>query len=273
MSEFDFLSKVTLGQYFPTASILHRLDPRMKIAGFTILILALTFSSSRIGLAFGILIVLIGILISKVNLAFALKGLLPPLPFLLIIAVLQVFFVVAGSNAEVLFSIGSLQITSTGLWAGATLLMRFIGLILTLSLASFCISNTEMISGLALLLKPLNRLGLRTDDLVMVVQVMLRFIPFLAQTAERIAKAQASRGADWQNARRGLFTRIKQVVPLIIPLFVISLRRSENMALAMDARAYGYRSDRTSLYEFLLKKQDWVFALLIITTSLAVYCL
>jgi energy-coupling factor transport system permease protein len=130
-----------------------------------------------------------------------------------------------------------------------------------------------MISGLALLLKPLNRLGLRTDDLVMVVQVMLRFIPFLAQTAERIAKAQASRGADWQNARRGLFTRIKQVVPLIIPLFVISLRRSENMALAMDARAYGYRSDRTSLYEFLLKKQDWVFALLIITTSLAVYCL
>jgi energy-coupling factor transport system permease protein len=78
-----------------------------------------------------------------VNLAFALKGLLPPLPFLLIIAVLQVFFVVAGSNAEVLFSIGSLQITSTGLWAGATLLMRFIGLILTLSLASFCISNTR----------------------------------------------------------------------------------------------------------------------------------
>jgi len=273
MSEFDFLSKVTLGQYFPTASILHRLDPRVKIAGFTLLILVLTFSSSRIGLALGILMVLLGILISKVNPGFALKGLLPPLPFLLIIAVLQVFFVVAGSDADALFTLGRLQVTSTGLLAGATLLMRFIGLILALSLASFCISNTEMISGLALLLKPLNRLGLPTDDLVMVIQVMLRFIPFLAQTAERIAKAQASRGADWQGAKRGLFSRIKQVVPLIIPLFVISLRRSENMALAMDARAYGNSRDRTSLYEFRLKTQDWLFIVLIITTSLAVFCL
>jgi len=272
MSEFDFLSNVTLGQYFPTNSILHRLDPRMKIAGFTLLILALTFSTSKIGLTLGILFLLAGILLSKVKLGFALKGLLPPLPFLLIIAVIQVFFVVGGQDANVLVTIGSLQVTSTGLWSGATLLMRFLGLILALSLASFCISNSEMIQGLALLLKPLNRLGLRTNDLVMVIQVMLRFIPFLAQTAERIAKAQASRGADWQTKSRGLWTRVKQVIPLIIPLFVISLRRAENMALAMDARAYGYLKQRTSLHEFHLDWKDWFFLALSTAISLAIFC-
>jgi len=272
MNEFDFLSRVTLGQYFPTNSILHRIDPRMKIAGFTLLVLIITFSTSKIGLGLAILSLLIGIILSKVKLGFALKGLLPPLPFLLIIAIIQVFFMAGPEGSTVLWTIGKLQITLAGVWAGITMLMRFTGLILCLSLASFCISTSEMIQGLALLLKPLNRLGIRTMDFVMVLQVMLRFIPFLAQTAERIAKAQASRGANWGGKPRGLITRIRQVVPLIIPLFVISLRRAENMALAMDARAYGYLEQRTSLYEFRLRLADFIFFVICITISLAIIC-
>lgn len=272
MNEFDFLSKITLGQYFPTNSVLHRLDPRMKIAGFTLLILAITFSTSRIGLAGAIVVLLIGIALSKVKPVFALKGLLPPLPFLLIIAVIQVFFMVGPAGGDALFTVGKIQVTVAGVWAGINLLMRFCGLILCLSLASFCISTSEMIQGLALLLRPLNYLKLRTMDLVMVLQVMLRFIPFAAQTAERIAKAQASRGANWSAKSRGLITRIRQVVPLIIPLFVISLRRAENMALAMDARAYGYLEKRTSLHEFKLRWVDALFLLICTTISLAVLC-
>ena len=272
MSEFDFLSRVTLGQYFPTNSLLHRLDPRMKIAGFTLLILAITFSTSRLGLAIAIAALLIGIALSKVKLVFALKGLIPPLPFLLIIAVLQVFFVVGPAGSDVLFTLGKTQVTMAGVWAGVTLLVRFCGLILSVSLASFCISTSEMIQGLALLLRPFNYLKLRTMDLVMVLQVMLRFIPFAAQTAERIAKAQGSRGANWGAKSRGLFSRIRQVVPLIIPLFVISLRRAENMALAMDARAYGYLEKRTSMHEFKLGLRDFLFLLICITISLAVVC-
>ena len=107
---------------------------------------------------------------------------------------------------------------------------------------------SELIHGLLRLLSPLNHL-IKTIDMVMVIQVMLRFFPFLTQSAERIAKAQASRGAEWGVKSRGLFTRIRQVVPLIIPLFLISLRRAENLALAMDARAYGYLDTRTSMQE------------------------
>lgn len=273
MNEFDFLSKVSFGQYFPTDSVIHRRDPRMKIAGFTLLILAFTFSTSKLGLGLGILALLVGVILSKVRLSFALKGLLAPLPFLLLIAVIQVFFMVGPAGSQVLWSFGKIQITLTGIWAGATLLMRFLGLIMALSLASFCISTSEMIQGLGLLLKPLNRLKLRTIDLVMVLQVMLRFIPFLAQTAERIAKAQASRGANWGAKTRSLWSRIRQVVPLIIPLFVLSLRRSENMALAMDARAYGYLEQRTSLHEFKLRWSDLVFFCICITISLAIFCM
>jgi energy-coupling factor transport system permease protein len=272
MNEFDFLSRVTLGQYFPTNSVLHRLDPRVKIAGFTLLVLIFTFSTKKIGLGIGILALLMGIILSKVRLGYALKGLLPPLPWLLVIAVIQVFFVVGVADAPILWSIGKIHITMAGVWAGITLLLRFTGLILCLSLASFCISTSEMIQGLALLLKPLNRLKIHTMDFVMMLQVLLRFIPFLAQTAERIAKAQASRGADSGNKTRSLWARIRQIVPLIIPLFVISLRRAENMALAMDARAYGYLEQRTSMYEFKLHWTDALFMVICITISLAILC-
>lgn len=272
MGEFDFLSRVTLGQYFPTGSVLHRLDPRIKIAAFTLLVMAFTFSITWIGLVAGIVAVIIGIMLSKVKLGFALKGLLPPLPFLVIIALIQVFFVVDSPDAPVLITLGKFQIAWAGLLAGITLLLRFTDLILCLSLASFCISTSEMIHGLQLLLKPLNRLKIHTMDLVMVVQVMLRFIPFLAQTAERIAKAQASRGSDWGSKTRNPFSRVRQIIPLLVPLFVISLRRAENMALAMDARAYGYLDLRTSLHESTISGKDVLFLLISITISLAILC-
>lgn len=272
MNEFDFLSRVTLGQYFPTNSVIHRRDPRVKIAGFMLLILIITFSTSKVGLGIAILALLAGIVLSKVKLGFALKGLLPPLPWLLIIAVIQIFFVTGPAGTPALLTLGKLNITMFGVWSGIMLLVRFTALILCISLASFTISTSEMIQGLGLLLKPLNRLGLHTNDFVMVIQVMLRFIPFLAQTAERIAKAQASRGGNWSNKTRNLITRIRQVVPLIIPLFVISLRRAENMALAMDARAYGYLPQRTSYQEYKLGWVDALFMLICITISLAILC-
>ena len=96
----------------------------------------------------------------------------------------------------------------------------------------------------------------------MVLQITLRFVPILAQTAERIAKAQASRGAEWGGKTKGLINRIKQILPLLIPLFVISLRRSESLALAMDARAYGYLDYRTSIAEMKFTVTDWAFVLL-----------
>jgi energy-coupling factor transport system permease protein len=118
-----------------------------------------------------------------------------------------------------------------------------------------------MITGLDHLLSPLRRIGIQTMDLVMMIQVTLRFLPLLAISAERIAKAQASRGAQWGTGKSGLVAQVRRVVPLIVPLFLTTLRRSESMALAMDARAYGLKDIRTSVYTLTYHPRDTWFVM------------
>jgi len=270
MSEFDFLSSAAIGQYIPTGSVLHKLEPRTKLIGFIILILAVTFSRTAQGIGVGLLAAIFGLLIARVPIRFALKGLLYPLPFLVIIAILQVFLY-PGLDTVPIFVIGPLRLTMAGIWSCVLIILRFIALILSLSLLSYCLSTSEMIHGLQKLLSPLNRLGIHAMDLVMVVQVSLRFLPFLAQSAERIAKAQASRGAEWGVKSRGLISRVKQVVPLIIPLITTSLQRAETMALAMDARVYGYKDERTSMFVYTFNWRDALFLLFVVLIALAVF--
>lgn len=239
MNNFEFLRTLNLGQYIPTGSWVHRLDPRARIVALFFLLAAVTFAPSLPGLAIALAAV-IGLLVAaRIPLGFALRNLLPPLPFLAILAVLQVFMNAGKDPATVIFAWGWLRLTTVGLLSGLLMLLRFGGLILALSLASFCISTSELIHGLEALLNPLTRLGLPTRDLVMMIQVMLRFLPFLAMAAERIAKAQASRGASWGTPKANLVERVRQVAPLIVPLFLTGLRRAENLAMAMDARGYG----------------------------------
>ena len=270
MSEFDFLARIPLGQYVPTGSLLHRLDPRAKVVFFITLILVLTFSQSLIGLGIGLLFLFILTFISRISLKFALKSFITPLPFLVLFAIIQVFFYSSAADPHILFSIWVLRVTLTGILAGVMLLLRFCALILTLSLASFCVSTSELIQGVQRLLSPLNHLKIKTMDLVMVMQITLRFVPLLAQTAERIAKAQASRGAEWGGKTKNLIARGKQLLPLIVPLFVISLRRAENLALAMDARAYGYLDYRTSMIEMKFTFKDAAILFLNIIVSLII---
>lgn len=248
MHNFEFLRMVNIGQYLPLDSTLHRLDARARILMYLLILMAATFTAQPAGLLFALLVVLILLSIGRIPLNFALRGLLPPLPFLLILAVLQVFVSIRPSSALPLFELGIFKIYASGLISAGMLLLRFCVLILALSLSSFTLSTSEMIHGLESLLTPFSRFGLPVHDLVMVLQVTIRFIPFLAIAAERIAKAQASRGAEWGVRRGNVFQRVRQIVPLIVPLFLTSLRRAETMALAMDARAYGSTPRRTSMH-------------------------
>ena len=270
MSEFDFLARIPLGQYVSTGSVLHRLDPRAKSIHLPRAHPRTHFRSVPYWVGHWSRFSMLLTFLSKINLKFALKSVLIPLPFLLLFAVIQVFFYSSKNDPQLLFSIWFLRITVTGLLAGGILLLRFVALILALSLATFCTSTSEFIQGTSRLLSPLNKIKIQTMDLVMVLQITLRFVPLLAQTAERIAKAQASRGAEWGGKTKGLINRIKQILPLIIPLFVISLRRSESLALAMDARAYGYLDYRTSIAEMKFTLKDWAFVLLNVIVSLIV---
>ena len=263
MNDFDFLSKTTIGQYIPTGSILHHVEPGSKLIGFGILILAMTFSPSIIGVGIGLIASLIGLIIAKIPLRFALKGILIPLPFLIVIALIQIaFFPIRGQS--VLFRVGPVQVSILSLMSGLLLILRFSALILAISLMTFCVSASEMIHGLQRILRPLNALGIHTMDFVMIIQIALHFLPLLAQSAERIAKAQASRGAEWGLKSKGLLNRVKQIFPLMIPLFTISLTRAETMALAMDARAYGYKANRTSMVEYSFGWHEAVFLLIVL---------
>jgi energy-coupling factor transport system permease protein len=262
MSHFEYLNRISFGQYLPTGSIIHRMDPRSKIISFTILILALTLTKQITGLLSAIILIILLLSISKVSITFALRGLLPPLPFITLLAILQLFITPHPRGDRLLFSYGILSVSATSLRFGILLLIRFTGLILLLTLASVTLSTLEMIYGLDLLLKPLNKIGVRTNSIAMIVQIMLRFIPFLAINAEKIAKSQASRGAGWDDPKGGIFQRVRQFLPLIIPLFSSSLQQADNLTNAMMARGYGSNINRTGLREYRISCRDLVFLIL-----------
>jgi energy-coupling factor transport system permease protein len=255
LSNFEYMGRVTIGQYLPLDSFLHRLDARARIFVFFFILLLVTFEPTVVGLVLALLLIFAGLALARIPVRFALRGLLPPLPFLLILAVLQIFLT-RNQTPVILAKYGPLILTWGGILAGIALLLRFMALILGISLATFCLSTSDLVHGLESLLRPFNRIGIPTRDLIMVIQVTVRFLPLLAQTAERIAKAQAARGAEWGTGQGSLFQRARAVIPLLVPLFVTSLHKAENMALAMDARAYGISPQSTSMVELDFKLKD-----------------
>jgi len=256
MSQFEYLNRISLGIFLPGDSFIHRLNPAVKIFSFSIIIVAITLTSDLLGIFLAVLFALLALLAAQVPLHYALRGLRTPLPFILILAILQLFLASQQSNDPVVFSLGFLIIRSNGIQSALLLLLRFIALILFLTLASATISSLELIHGLEIIATPLKIFGIETFAFAMLVQIMLRFMPILVITAEKIAKAQASRGAIWDQAGAGLLKRVRQISPLLIPLFTNSLRQADTLTDAMLARAYGSNKNRSGLIKYQFKWQD-----------------
>jgi len=255
MSEFEYLRNIPFGQVVPGDSPVHRLDPRARILAFTFLLAALFFTARPLGLGLGLLAVLGGLRLARLPLGYALRSLLPPLPFLVFLALLQVFFNALPDTPPALH-LWIFTLTPLDLQAGGMLLLRFAAAILAIIFAGQVLSTSEMAHGLDRLFAPLEKIKIPVHDGVMVVIVAVRFLPFLAQSTERIAKAQASRGAQWTKVGGGLFRRVRAQLPLLVPIFVTSLRRAETMALAMDARGYASRAHPTALVEMHFTPRD-----------------
>lgn len=262
MNDFDFMRNLPFGLYMSLDTPLEQIDCRARIISFTLILAALTLTRNLAGLIFGLVVILIGLIILRFPMRFTLRGLLSPLPFLIILAVLQVFINTGADEGLRLFQIWGDLITTSDLITGLILLLRFIALILGLTVASQTLSTSEITHGMESLLSPLKVFRFPVHDLVVVIQVSMRFIPLLLQVAERIAKAQASRGAAWQQRKGGLLSRIRLIIPLILPLFLTSLRRAENMALAMDARGYGTQNQRSSLIKYDFGWKDLIACLI-----------
>ena len=264
-SRFGFLGDTTLGQFIPRDSWFHARDPRARIIAFFMLFSAIIFTTDMWGIALAFLPVVIVFLVAALPIQSTWKGIKRALPFILILAVLQILLSRGMSSETVIGTVFGFEITRDAVLSALMLIFKFIVLIALINAFVMSISTAQVTAALFHLLKPLERLGFPVNDLTMVVQITLRYLPLVAQMAEKTAKAQAARGGDWEQRGFNPVRQAKRVLPLIVPLLVNSLKRAENMALAMESRGFNAGKKRSSFYSM---KFNWQDGLLIVVSMM-----
>ncbi len=266
MNEFEFLRNITIGQYLPTGSYLHRMDPRAKIIAAVLLVAAMTFTPTYLGNAC-LLVTCLGIIgLGRIPFGYALGGLVPAIPFVAVLAILQLLFFGRALDpaSPVLFQWGWIAITAAVVRLVIVSAARFVELVLVTSVFTLSTRTTELTHGIEDLLRPIERLvqpirPIRlAHELALVVTIAIRFVPTLLLEAERLTKAQASRGGRWGGRSFRLITRTRQMLPLLVPLFTFALRRGEELIVAMEARAYTGGAGRTTYAVLPGTTTDWL---------------
>ncbi|NLK73051.1 MAG: energy-coupling factor transporter transmembrane protein EcfT [Clostridiales bacterium] len=257
------LRDITLGQYYPGESFIHKLDPRIKILATFIYIIALFLVDTFI--QYGWVLIFLGIIIavSKVPLRFMLKGLKP----LLIIIVLTFSINIFMTPGEVLYALGPLKITKEGVYQAFFMGSRLILLIIGSSVLTLTTKPINLTDGIEKLLNPFKKIGVPAHELAMMMTIALRFIPTLLEETDKIMKAQMARGADFESGN--LFKRAKSLIPLLVPLFISAFRRAEELAMAMEARCYRGGENRTRMHEIAFQSKD-IVAFIIVFLFLAI---
>lgn len=244
------LKDITLGQYFPGDTVIHRLDPRCKILlvlGYIVLIFCIQNFFGYLVLG---LFVLGCIMISKVPFTFVLKGLKPILVFVVITGLFNLFL----TDGEPVVQWWIFTITKEGIRFAALMVLRLVFLILGTSLLTLTTSPIALTDGLEQLLQPFKKLGLPAHELAMMMTIAIRFIPTLMEETDKIIKAQSARGADFESGN--ILRRAKAMVPILIPLFISAFRRADELATAMECRCYQGGENRTRLKELRLTYVD-----------------
>ena len=235
------MSNITLGQFIPGHSVLHRLDPRTKIIWTIFLMVAIFIIESwQEYVMMGAFVILL-MVVSEVPLKQSIKGLKPLIFILVLTALLNIFFI-GGTS---LFEIGPVKVTYEGITSAVKLFFRLVMLVVTASLMTLTTTPMALTEGIEKLLKPLEKVHVPAHEIAMMMSIALRFIPTLLEEAERIMKAQSSRGADFDKG--GIFSRVKGFIPILVPLFVSAFKRADELAEAMESRCYRGGKGRTRL--------------------------
>ncbi|HHW73069.1 MAG TPA: energy-coupling factor transporter transmembrane protein EcfT [Firmicutes bacterium] len=243
---------LTIGQHIPGDSVVHRLDPRTKIIGTALLITLLFTVDGFLGYLLAALAIAAVIHLSELPWRFVLRGLRPLLMILLLTVGLNIFL----TEGEVVFRFLFLTVTREGIARGLMMGTRLVLLIVGTSLLTLTTSPIQLTDGIESLLGPFRRIGVPAHELAMMMTIALRFIPTLLDETEKIMKAQMARGADFQSG--GLMQRAKNLVPLLVPLFVSAFRRADELAIAMEARGYRGGQGRTKFRELRFGRIDAV---------------
>lgn len=246
------LKDITLGQFFPGTSFIHRLDPRTKLVMLVVYIVALFTASGWIGYSVMFAFLLTCIFISQIPLKSIVKGLKPLVVILVFTAVLNLFLT---DGETVWLSFWVLKITKEGTIRAVMMLLRILMLVAGTFLLTYTTSPIALTDGLESLLSPLKKLRLPVHELAMMMCIALRFIPTLIEETDKIMSAQKARGADFETGN--LLQRVKALVPILIPLFISAFRRADELATAMECRCYHGGDGRTKMK--LLRYTRWDF--------------
>ena len=243
--------QITIGQYFPGRSVLHRMDPRAKILLTIALIAAVFAAGTWIGYILLFAFTFAAIRVSGVGLKFVLRG-LKPIFFIVILTFLINIFFTTGGTALVQWKF--ICITDKGLYAATRMALRLILLVLVTQLLTLTTSSIALTDAIEALLKPLSKIGFPAHEMAMMMSIALRFIPTLVEETDKIMKAQQARGADFESGN--LFQRARAMLPLLVPLFVSAFRRADELAMAMEARCYRGGQNRTRMKQLRFTKLD-----------------
>lgn len=246
------LRDITIGQYYPVESLLHKLDPRVKIAAVFVYLISLFVFNSFAGYLVVTGFFAAAVLLSRVPFSYIIKGLKPILFLLLFTAVFHIF----GTEGDAVFEWKFICITWQGLRRGLFMSMRLIYLILGSSLLTYTTTPNQLTSGIETLFKPLEKLHVPVHEFAMMMSLALRFIPILLDEANRIMQAQSARGADFEEGN--IIKRMRAMVSILVPLFVSAIRRAYDLATAMEARCYHGGGGRTCMKPLCYKRADYM---------------
>ncbi len=235
------LRDITLGQYYPVESFIHKLDPRTKIKSSFFIIISLFVINKLYGFALIFLLLSLTIYLSKVPVKFIFRGLKPILLFIVIAVIINIFL----TPGKILFEWWIFKVTDEGIYRAFVTFFRFTFLITISTLVTLTTSPTALTDGIERIFTPLKIIKFPAHEIAMMMTIALRFIPTLISEADKIMKAQMSRGADFESGN--IFKRGKSMIPLLVPLFISAFRRAGELAMAMEARCYKGGEGRTRL--------------------------
>lgn len=244
------LKDITLGQYYQEDSLIHRLDPRVKLIGTVVFMISLFLFNNFICYMLGFLFMMVMVLLSKVPIKFMVRG-MKAIFFLLLITVFYNLFL---STGDVLVQFWKIKITWQGLETAFYMLLRLSLLIVGSSLMTLTTTPNQLTDGMESLLKPLRLFRVPVHEVAMMMSIALRFIPILMEETDKIMKAQTARGAQFES--RNLLKKTKALVPLLVPLIISAFRRANDLALAMEARCYRGGDSRTKMKPLHYGKRD-----------------
>lgn len=243
---------ITLGQYYQTESVIHKLDPRVKLVATICFIISLFVVKSWIGYVLAAAFLVTMIKLSRVPFKYMVKGMKAIVFILIITAVFNLFL----TPGETLVTVWRFTITKEGLQTAVMMAIRLSFLIIGSSVMTLTTTPNSLTDGLEKLMKPLKYLKVPVHEIAMMMSIALRFIPILLEETDKIMKAQIARGADFESGN--LIKKAKAMVPLLVPLFISAFRRANDLAMAMEARCYRGGEGRTKMKPLVYKQRDYV---------------